>query len=80
MSQPTIHRLLKQCQRTKINKAMLSPLKCLSISHGRKSETIMAHKNRIDKYLADTTGQNKSYLLLRLKSWQEKDAISAGPK
>ena len=40
----------------------------------------MAHKNRMDKYLADTTGQNKSYLLRRLKSKQEKDAILAGPK
>ena len=32
------------------------------------------------KYLADTTSQNKSYLLRRLKSRQEKDAILAGPK
>ena len=55
MPQPTIHRLLKQCQRTKINKAMVSPLKYLWISNGRKSENTMAHQNRMYKYIADTT-------------------------
>ena len=80
MPQPRIHRLLKQCQRTKINKAMLSALKCLWISKGRKSETAMAHKNRMDKYLANTTSQNKSCLMRQLKSRQEKDAISVSPK
>ena len=40
----------------------------------------MAHKNRMYKYLADTTSQNKSCLLRRRKSGQEKDAISAGSK
>ena len=40
----------------------------------------MVHKNRMYKYLADTTSQNKSCLLRRLKPWQEKDAISGGPK
>ena len=32
------------------------------------------------KYLADTTSQNKSWLLRRLKYRQEKDPISTGPK
>ena len=40
----------------------------------------MDHKNRIYKYLADTTSQNMSCLLRRLKSRKEKDAISAGRK
>ena len=38
----------------------------------------MAHKNRMYQYLADTTSQNKSGLLRRLKLRQEKDLISAG--
>ena len=32
------------------------------------------------KYLVNTTYQNMSCLLLRLKSRLEKDAVSAGPK
>ena len=40
----------------------------------------MANKNRMYKYLADITSQNKSCFLRPLKSRQEKDAISAGPK
>ena len=75
-----IQRLLKECQRTKINKAILSALKCLRTSEGRKSENTMVHKNRMYKYLADTTSQYKSCLLRRLKSRQEKDAIPAGPE
>ena len=39
----------------------------------------MAYKNRMYKYLADTTSQNKSCFLRPLKSSQEKDAISTGP-
>ena len=80
MPQPTMHRLWKQWEKTKINKAMLSALKCLWISKGSKSETTMAHRNRMYKYLADTTSQNISCLLRRLKHRQEKDAISAGFK
>ena len=47
---------------------------------GRKSETAMAHENGSWKYPVDTTCQNVSCLLLRLKLRLEKDAISAGPK
>ena len=47
---------------------------------GGKSETTMAHKNKIKKYPVDTTSQNKSCLLRRLKSRLEKDEISAGPQ
>ena len=47
---------------------------------GRKSETTMAHKNKMQKYSVDTTSQNKSCLLRRLKSRLVKDEISVGPK
>ena len=40
----------------------------------------MAHKNETYKYPVDTTCQNMSSLLLRLKPRLEKDAISAGAK
>ena len=53
---------------------------CLIISKGRKSETTMAHKNKIQKYPVNTTSQNESCLLYWLKSLLEKEAISAGPK
>ena len=53
--------------------------KSLRISKGRKSETTMAHKNKMQKYPVDATSQNKSCLLRRFKSRLEKD-ISAGPK
>ena len=43
-------------------------------------ETATAHKNKTQKYPVDTTCQNVSHLLLRLKFRLEKDAISAGPK
>ena len=39
----------------------------------------MVHKNNTWKYSVDSTCQNVSYFLLQLKSWLEKDAISAGP-
>ena len=45
----------------------------------RKCETAMAHKYKTQKCLVHTC-QNVSYLLLRLKSQLEKDAISVGPK
>ena len=54
--------------------------KFLYISKGQKSEIAMAHKNETQWYLADTTCQNVSWLLLLLKSQLEKDAIFAGPK
>ena len=53
--------------------------KSLRIFKGRKSETTMAHKNKMQKYPVDPTSQNKSCLLRRFKSRLEKD-ISAGPK
>ena len=40
----------------------------------------MAHKNKMKKYPVDTTSQNESGLLRRLKSRLEKYEISAGPK
>ena len=40
----------------------------------------MAHENKMLKYPVDTTSQNESCLLPRLKSRLEKDEISAGPK
>ena len=40
----------------------------------------MPHKNRMYEYLANTARKNKSCLLRRLKSRQEKYAISAGLK
>ena len=40
----------------------------------------MAHKNKTQKYPVDTTSQNMSCLLLRLKPLQKKDVISAGSK
>ena len=45
----------------------------------RKCETVMTHKYKTQKCLVHTC-QNVSYLLLRLKSQLEKDAISVGPK
>ena len=47
---------------------------------GTKSETGMADKNKTHKYSVDTTCQNVSCLLLRLKSWLEKDTILGGRK
>ena len=47
---------------------------------GTKSETGMADKNKTYKYSVDTTCQNVSCLLLRLKSWLEEDTILAGRK
>ena len=40
----------------------------------------MTHENKIQKYPVNTTCQNLTSLLLRLKSLPEKDAISAGPE
>ena len=40
----------------------------------------MAHKSKTYKYPVDTTCHNVSWLLLRLKSRQQKDAISGGSK
>ena len=40
----------------------------------------MAHKNKIEKYLVDKTCQNLPCLLVWLKSYLERDAISAGPE
>ena len=40
----------------------------------------MVQKNKTQKYPVDTTCQNESCLLRRLKSRPEKDTISAGPK
>ena len=40
----------------------------------------ISHKNKTQKYPVDTTCQNVSCLLLRLKSHLEKDTISAGPE
>ena len=47
---------------------------------GKKSETAMAHKNKIQKYPLDTTSQNELCLLRQLKLQLKKDAVSAGPK
>ena len=40
----------------------------------------MAHKNKMSKYLVDTTSQNESCSLRRFISRLEKDEISADPK
>ena len=53
--------------------------KFLSILKGRKSEKAMVYKTK-RRNTVDTTFQNLSCLLLRLKSRLEKDAISSGPK
>ena len=51
----------------------------LKISKEWKSETEMTRENKMKKSI-DNICQNVSCLLLQLKSWLEKDAISAGPK
>ena len=45
-----------------------------------KSNTTMAHENKMSKYPVDTTSQNEWCLLCLLKFRLETDAISAGPK
>ena len=54
--------------------------KFLSISKEQKSDTAMVYKNKTKKYPVHALYQNLSCLLPRLKSRQEKDAISAGSK
>ena len=44
----------------------------------KKSETTVAHKNKMQKYPVDATNQNELCLLRQLKSQLEKDTISAG--
>ena len=55
-------------------------LSFLYIFNGQKSETTVAHKNKMQKYPVDKTCQNVSGLLLLLKIWMETDTISGGPK
>ena len=49
-------------------------------SKRQKSQTAMVNKNKTQKYPVVTTCRNVSCLLLRLKSWLEKDAISDTPE
>ena len=46
--------------------------KVLEISKGRKPETVITHKNKMQKYPVDTTCQDVSCLLLRLSPSQKK--------
>ena len=47
---------------------------------GKKIWNNSDSENKMQKYPVDTTRQNESCLLSRLRSRQEKDVISAGPK
>ena len=50
------------------------------MSKGQKSVTAMVHEIKTKKYPVSATCQNVSCLLLQIKFWLKKGAVSVGPK